>query len=163
MNQCVTADDHKTSANAAKKHCEDMVRIHSCTLPLLSMLVPIVRGYYTYADWNKGLYGYLDEDDDNEFCNDGSCLDIGVEQVMPGDHDPSLLVACKERLEESEEYLLSLAEDPDTPSNIRSLLPWCGNKDEMCTYRAVEGKCETDKYSMQVECAPACFTCDKLL
>jgi len=85
-----------------------------------------------------------------------STTQFGLEQSLPNNEDKRELT--KKRIEESVEYMKRVWKD-DEFSKVRHK---CRNTQEDCTFWASIGECEANANYMKTNCAPACFSCDKL-
>ena len=65
----------------------------------------------------------------------------------------------KRRLAEVDQYMRDVVFSEKT---YESVADRCRNAEDLCVFWAAVGECETNPDYMQIHCAPACFTCDKL-
>lgn len=95
-------------------------------------------------------------DKENKAVSDGPGSKFGVVQRM-GLEDERRDVTV--RLELSQSYMESVVGVDKSYDDVRGL---CRNNDSWCTIWAIRGECERNPSFMHVDCAPACFACEKL-
>eukprot|EP00978_Attheya_sp_CCMP212_P030230 scaffold110423_cov55-Attheya_sp.AAC.1 len=79
----------------------------------------------------------------------------GVEQEAEGAERQQVL----DRMVEMKRYMETVvAVDP----KYRRVKDKCENLHELCLFWAVVGECESNPEQMNIDCAPACQTCDQL-
>jgi len=86
--------------------------------------------------------------------------DLGEAQTMNGDVEIGIFSEDVEnRITLSQRYM---NEQIQSGNIDPELLRTCKNRHRDCTFWSVQGECDKNTKYMQVHCAPACFSCDKL-
>jgi ShK domain-like len=94
-----------------------------------------------------------DEEDEQELEYD----DFGVVQDI---EDVEYEAKINERIAEAEKYVMERVWNIESVNKMVGEM--CKNKHQSCAYWAVLGECESNPAYMKLNCAPVCFTCEKL-
>lgn len=97
--------------------------------------------------WNK----YNDDEIEDDWEEEDLGSEFGVAQEIGDDHQ------SLELLEKTKRYFATVVNVNETYAPVRNI---CKNKHEQCTSWAAQGECEANPSYMQVNCAPACQTCE---
>lgn len=92
----------------------------------------------------------------------------GEKQKISGIGNRKVTEVTKERFQRMHEYMYTsvYGAPENNDNNDDDSIDWkneCRNNDELCTYWAATGECVNSASYMIIDCAPACYTCDKLI
>ena len=108
-----------------------------------------------YDEEDEDDYDYYDEEDEDEE-DEQYGIDFGVVQVIDGNDDE--IAATMAKLLETENYMEELATTVDRFIYLRKE---CRNEEDLCSFWATLGECESNPDYMTDHCAPACQQCTK--
>mmetsp|Transcript_8247 Transcript_8247/g.12638 ORF Transcript_8247/g.12638 Transcript_8247/m.12638 type:complete len:442 (-) Transcript_8247:110-1435(-) len=94
----------------------------------------------------------------NQYCKKSchKCIDFGLEQHIREGHETEIL----EVIDDTTTYMRDVVMVDHKFEKVKFE---CKNRHEECSYWKVLGECEANPGYMDVKCAPACQTCEKIL
>lgn len=155
-------DDSEDICQDQHEHCSFWSSEGECLLNPDYMAVHCPKSCGTCARFLAQHEQCTNHDSDRESVDPGyleltliKSLEFGVKQAAIGDTAPATLA----RIEATALYM----RDEKTLSLPFDILEKCVNQHELCSFWAVEDECEDNKAFMNLNCAPACFSCNLLV